>query len=55
MGCLALHTVEGLDYVYNVINKLNANISKIFGKHGTLTSKEAQSSGYPAPHMIFHS
>ena len=45
--------IEGFDYTYNVINKLNANISKIFGKHGTLTSKEAQSSGYPAPHMIF--
>ena len=45
--------VEGLDYTFNVINKLNANISKIFGKHGTLTSKEAQSSGYPAPHLIF--
>lgn len=45
--------VEGLDYTYNVINRLNANISKIFGKHGTLTSKEAQSSGYPAPHLIF--
>ncbi len=45
--------VEDLDYTYNVINKLNANISKIFGKHGTLTSKEAQSSGYPAPHLIF--
>ncbi len=45
--------IEGLDYTYNVINKLNANISKIFGRHGTLTSKEAQSSGYPAPHLIF--
>ena len=45
--------VEGMDYTFNVINKLNANISKIFGKHGTLTSKEAQSSGYPAPHLIF--
>ena len=45
--------VEGMDYTFNVINKLNANISKIFGKHGTLISKEAQSSGYPAPHLIF--
>ena len=45
--------VEGMDYTFNVINKLNANISKIFGKHGTLTSKEAQSSRYPAPHLIF--
>jgi len=45
--------VAGLDYRYNLLNKLNANISKIFGKHGTLISKEAQSSGYPAPHLIF--
>ncbi|MBQ7978763.1 MAG: hypothetical protein IJ248_03310 [Candidatus Methanomethylophilaceae archaeon] len=44
---------EGVEYTFNVINSLNANISKIFGKHGTLTSKEAQSSGYPAPHLIF--
>ncbi len=44
---------EGADYEYNVMNNLNANISKIFGKHGTLTAKEAQSSGYPAPHCIY--
>ncbi|MBE6519710.1 MAG: hypothetical protein E7Z68_01125 [Thermoplasmata archaeon] len=44
---------EGAEYEYNVLNNLNANISKIFGKHGTLVSKEAQSSGYPAPHLIF--
>ena len=44
---------EGADYEYNVLNNLNSNISKIFGKHGTLVSKEAQSSGYPAPHLIF--
>ncbi|MBR6214576.1 MAG: hypothetical protein IKQ67_08055 [Candidatus Methanomethylophilaceae archaeon] len=44
--------IEGIDYEFNVLNKLNANISKIFGKHGTLISKEAQSSGYPAPHLI---
>lgn len=44
---------EGAEYTYNVMNKLNANISKIFGKHGTLTAKEAQSSGYPAPHCIY--
>lgn len=44
--------IEGSETVYNVLNKLNANISKIFGKHGTLISKEAQSNGYPAPHII---
>jgi len=44
---------EGIDYTYNVMNNLNANISKIFGPHGTLTAKEAQSSGYPAPHCIY--
>lgn len=44
---------EGIEYRYNVMNNLNANISKIFGKHGTLTAKEAQSSGYPAPHCIY--
>ena len=44
---------EGAEYTYNVMNKLNANVSKIFGKHGTLTAKEAQSSGYPAPHCIY--
>ena len=44
---------EGAEYTYNVMNKLNANISKIFGKHGTLTAKEAQSSGYPAPHCTY--
>jgi len=45
--------IEGTDYIYNVINKFNANISKIFGPHGTLVCKEGQSSGYPAPHLIF--
>jgi hypothetical protein len=44
---------EGAEYTYNVMNILNANISKIFGKHGTLTAKEAQSSGYPALHCIY--
>lgn len=44
---------EGIGYRFNVMNNLNANITKIFGKHGTLTSKEAQSSGYPAPHCIY--
>ena len=45
--------LEGVDYIYNVLNRLNANITKIFGKHGTLICKEAQFSGYPAPHLIF--
>ena len=44
---------EGVEYRFNVMNNLNANISKIFGKHGTLTAKEAQASGYPAPHCIY--
>lgn len=44
--------VEGCKHNYNVLNNLNANISKIFGKHHILTCKEAQSSGYPAPHII---
>ncbi len=44
--------IEGVEYTYNVMNKLNAQISKIFGTHGTLICKEAQESGYPAPHMI---
>ncbi len=44
--------IDGLDYIYNVINKFNANITKIFGSRGTLVCKEAQSSGYPAPHII---
>lgn len=44
---------EGLEYTYNIINRLDANISKIFGRHGTFASKEAQSSGHSAPHLIF--
>ena len=44
--------IEGVDCEYNVLNRLNANFRKIFGPHGTLISKEAQSSGYPAPHII---
>jgi hypothetical protein len=46
-------STDGIEYTFNVMNNLNANISKIFGKHGTLTAKEAQSSGYPAPHCIY--
>ncbi len=44
--------VDGMDYEYNVLNRLNANFRKIFGPHGTLISKEAQSSAYPSPHII---
>lgn len=44
--------IEGSNTPHNVLNKLNANITKIFGKHGTLIAKEAQSNGYPAPHII---
>lgn len=44
--------VEGCSDKYNMLNKLNANLSKIFGKHNILTCKEAQMSGYPAPHII---
>ena len=44
--------VEGCKHDYNVLNKLNANLTKIFGKHHILTCKEAQASGYPAPHII---
>ncbi len=43
---------EGSDNDYNVINRFDANISKILGKHGKLVSKEAQSNGYPAPHVL---
>jgi hypothetical protein len=44
--------IEGLRCENNVMNRLNANFRKIFGPHGTLIAKEAQASGYPAPHMI---
>ncbi|MBE6519396.1 MAG: hypothetical protein E7Z70_07695 [Thermoplasmata archaeon] len=44
--------IEGSKTPFNLLNKLNANITKIFGKHGTLIAKEAQANGYPAPHII---
>lgn len=44
--------IEGFDYRYGELNKLNARLSKIFGKHAKLTVKEAQQNGYPAPHML---
>ncbi|MDO5862289.1 MAG: hypothetical protein Q4Q58_05815 [Thermoplasmata archaeon] len=37
---------------FNVINRFDANITKIFGTHGKMVSKEAQANGYPAPHML---
>lgn len=43
---------EGMENIYNVINGFAANISKIFGTNGKLVSKEAQSGGYPAPHLL---
>ena len=43
---------EGMENIYNVINDFAANISKIFGTNGKLVSKEAQSGGYPAPHLL---
>lgn len=43
---------EGSDNLYNVINGFDANISKIFGTHGKLTSKEGQGGFYPAPHLL---
>ena len=43
---------EGATNEYNVINRFDANISKILGTHGKLVSKEAQANGYPAPHIL---
>ena len=43
---------EGSDNLYNVINGFDANLSKIFGTHGKLTSKEGQGGFYPAPHLL---
>ena len=44
--------IEDTEYTYGIINKFDANLSKIFGKHGKLVCKEAQENGYPAPHML---
>ena len=51
-AALRAKPIEGRDCKYNVINSLDANFRKIFGPHGKLVCKEAQKSGYPAPHMI---
>lgn len=42
-----LLTAEGKE-----LNKLQANISKIFGKNATWKIKEGTVSGYPAPHIL---
>ena len=44
---------EGASNDYGVVNRFDANISKILGSHGKLVSKEAQANGYPAPHVLF--
>ena len=44
--------IEGVDLRCGELNKLNARLSKIFGKHAKLTVKEAQQNGYPAPHIL---
>ena len=51
-GLLRSSPIEDLISEYGALNKFGANISSIFGKNGKLTCKEADSSGYPAPHII---
>jgi|LFRM01.1.fsa_nt_gb hypothetical protein len=34
------------------LNKFRANLTKIFGSKATICVKEAQSNGYPAPHIL---
>ncbi|MDO5862255.1 MAG: hypothetical protein Q4Q58_05640 [Thermoplasmata archaeon] len=51
-GALRSTCPEGSDFEHGVLNKFGANISKIFGTNGKLTCKEADSSGYPAPHVL---
>ena len=43
---------DGSENRYNLINNLDANVSRILGTHGKLVSKEAQANGYPAPHLL---
>jgi hypothetical protein len=33
-------------------NRFKANLTKIFGSRASVTAKEAQSNGYPAPHIL---
>jgi len=51
-GLMRSSGTEDVDYEYGALNKFGANISSIFGSNGKLTCKEADSSGYPAPHVI---
>ena len=44
--------IEGTKHRYGEINRLDANLSKILGKHGKLVCRESQEDGYPAPHML---
>lgn len=44
--------IEGCDDECNVINKLRSGLQRVFGDHVKLVAKEAQESGYPAPHII---
>ena len=44
--------LEEIDFECGSLNKFGANISSIFGPNGKLTCKEADGSGYPAPHVI---
>jgi len=49
---LRSNSLDELDFDHGVLNKFGANISSIFGPNGKLTCKEADSKGYPAPHVI---
>jgi len=51
-AALRSNPIEGCESRYNLINRLDANLRKVFGPHGKLLCKEAQQDGYPAPHMI---
>lgn len=44
--------LEDVDFECGALNRFGANISSIFGSNGKLTCKEANSKGYPAPHVI---
>ena len=51
-AALRSNPIEGCESRYNLINRLDANLRKVFGPHGKLLCKEAQQDGYPAPHII---
>ena len=44
--------IDDSDGGFGYVNRLTANLRKVFGPFGKLIAKEAQLSGYPAPHMI---